>query len=102
MQKEEGYIRVMWNAVRTLYRSRKQRTLKEESDNDFDFEQLSSSPQDLKRLERALNEYAPLSPAPQPTSPLPPEMLEWLDCLLTWCRDVDDSVVVGRFAVSSV
>ena len=30
------------------------------------------------------------------------EMLEWLDCLLTWCRDVDDSVVVGRFAVSSV
>ena len=95
MQKEEGYIRVMWNAVKTLYRSRKQRVLKEESDHDFDFDQLSNSPQDLKQLERALNEYAPLSPPPHPPSPLPPEMLEWLDCLLTWCRDVDDTVVVS-------
>ena len=94
MEKEQGYIRAMWEAVKRLHQRRKQRAFKAEMEREEegDTARLSTTPQDLLKLDAGLH----ASPRPLASStPLPPDMVRWLDCLIAWSRDVDDSVVVG-------
>ena len=86
----------MWDAVKRLYQHRKQQSLKAEMEREEegDSEHLSTTPQDLLKLDAALHE-SPRQPASSAALPL--DMVEWLDCLIAWSHDVDDSVVVGRW-----
>lgn len=93
VEKEQGYLRAMWDAVKHLHQRRKQRALKAEMEREEegDAEHLSSTPQDLLMLDAGLHE-SPRQPAS--SAPLPADMVCWLDRLIAWSRDVDDSVVV--------
>lgn len=93
VEKEQGYLRTMWDAVKHLHQRRKQRALKAEMEREeeSDAEHLSSTPQDLLMLDAGLHE-SPRQPAS--SAPLSADMVCWLDRLIAWSRDVDDSVVV--------